>query len=77
MYYWLFYFHSVERRSYTRHHLKKYRAKIHGPVAQPGRAPVLHTGGPGFKSRRVHQGNGSAGVVKDLEDPFIFINSKK
>ncbi len=26
-----------------------------GPVAQPGRAPPSHGGGPGFKSRPVHQ----------------------
>ena len=32
----------------------KNSASSDGPVAQPGRAPVLHTGGPGFKSRRVH-----------------------
>ncbi len=25
-----------------------------GPVAQSGRAPLLQSGGPGFKSRRVH-----------------------
>jgi hypothetical protein len=27
---------------------------IYGPVAQPGRAPPLQGGGPGFKSRWVH-----------------------
>lgn len=26
-----------------------------GPVAQSGRAPPLQGGGPGFKSRRVHE----------------------
>ena len=28
-----------------------------GPVAQPGRAPPSHGGGPGFKSRPVHHLN--------------------